>query len=97
MGRGNLEKTEAGLAAEEKKISEEDKSMRLMWNEGERVTVYEDPQTRKKKEGRAVVIKRHAQYTNRPPMGFYRVAFLSDGAIVDRWIAEESSTVTLAG
>lgn len=62
--------------------------MRLIRKEGERVTVYEDPITRKKPEGRAVVIKRHEQFSSRPPMGFYRVAFLSDGAIVDRWISE---------
>ena len=62
--------------------------MRLIWKEGERITVYEDPITRKKIEGRATIIKRHRQFSSRPPMGFYRVAFLSDGAIVDRWIPE---------
>lgn len=62
--------------------------MRLIWKEGERVTIYEDPVTKKKIEGRVVVIKRHEQFLSRPPRGFYRVAFLTDGAIVDRWISE---------
>ena len=60
--------------------------MIIEYKEGDRVLIYEDPVTQLKKEGEAIVLKKHADFRcllSIENYGFYRVKF-PNGDVVDR-------------
>jgi len=55
-------------------------------NKGHLVMIYEDPITKKKPEGKARLIEKLGKTRGRE---YWRVRFLSDYFVADRWIEKE--------
>jgi hypothetical protein len=53
---------------------------------GDIIEIYQDPWTKKKIEGKAKLVKRFIEARQKNELEYWEVEFLSDGAIVNRWV-----------